>query len=411
MCGKLSFAQFILIIALLSCITACKNNTKVIGDKTILDQSWTEIEESSKGTKVHFMMWQGSPAVNKYINNYLKPTMKEKYNIDLIIVGGQGPGIVQLIMGEKQAGAKEGQVDMVWINGETFFQLREIEGLYGPFVQKLPNAKFIDFDNKFINTDFQQTVDNMECPWSVTQFAMVCDSTVIPNPPKNMESLTKYVKNSPGTFTISNDFSGMTLLKSFLAELSGRPDGLNGPFDEELYNKLSDKLWKYINENKKYFWREGTTFPKEQSKMDQMYASGEIKLLYGFSEGGVEDKVSQGLYPKTTIAYPWTNGTIRNTNYLGISYNTSNLPGALVTINHMISPEAQLVKADPKGMDANTVLDLEKLPLEWKEKFEKQTVREYGVSLKELDASAIQEPDPRYMLRLFDDFRTYVIEQ
>lgn len=374
-------------------------------------QSWEEISAQATGTTVNFMMWQGGPEINNYINNYVVPTVKEKFNINLKITGGQGPEIVQLVMSEKQAGVKSGQVDMAWINGETFFQLNQINGLWGPFVKSLPNAEYINFDNPYINTDFQQPTNDMEAPWSMSQFAMVHDASEVPNPPKNLKELEEYVKAKPGTFTISNDFSGMTLLKCFLAELSGSPQGLNGPFDEAKYEKLSSELWDYLNRNKQYFWKGGSTFPKEATKMDQMFANGELLLGYGFAEGGIEDKVIQGLFPKTTRAYAWDNGTIRNANYLGIAYNAANKAGAMQVINFLMSPEAQLKKMDPEGMSANTVLTLSKLPSEWQTKFESIPKRQYGIEMADLDGKDIQEPAPEYMIRLYEEFRTQVIEK
>lgn len=373
--------------------------------------SWEEITKQAAGTTVNFMMWQGSPVINDYINNYVVPTLRKDYNIDLQITGGQGPEIVQLVMGEKEAGVNAGQVDMVWINGETFFQLRRINGLFGPFVNRLPNAQYIDFSNVYISTDFQQPVNYMECPWGISQFALVYDSLQVPQPPRNLAQLEAYIKDKPGTFTISNDFSGMTMLKSMLAELSGSPTGLDGPFDEAKYERLSSELWAFLNRNKQYFWKEGTTFPKEHSTMDQLFASGELYLSFGFSEGGVEEKVKRGLFPKTTRAYAWDNGTVLNANYLGIPYNSANQAGALMVINFLISPAAQLRKADPEGMDANTVLSLERLPQEWREKFDAAPQRQYGASMEDLKDRAIQEPAPEYMIRLYEDFRTQVIEK
>ncbi|SMG35384.1 putative spermidine/putrescine transport system substrate-binding protein [Marivirga sericea] len=373
--------------------------------------SWSEIKEEASSTTVNFMMWQGSPIVNDYINNYVKPTLKKKYNITLNISSGQGPEIVQLMMGEKQAGSEKGQVDMVWINGETFFQLRKIEGLWGPFTEKLPNSQYIDLNNPFIGIDFQQEINGMECPWGINQFAFVYDSSKTPDPPKTLAELETFVKVNPGTFTISNDFSGMTLLKCFMAEMSGSPDGLDGEFDQQKYDTLSAQLWDYINRNSKYFWKEGQTFPKEHSKMDQMFSSGEILLSYGFSEGGIEDKVLQGLFPKSTKGYAWENGTVLNSNYLGITYNATNTAGAMQVINFLISPEAQLKRAEPSGMNANPVLDISKLPAEYKTQFEKITARQYGPSLDELSENAIKEPAPEYMLNIYEDFRTYVLEK
>lgn len=372
---------------------------------------WAEIEQAARGSTVNFMMWQGSPRINDFINNYAIPTIKAKYDINLRISGGQGPEIVQLVMSEKQAGAKRSQVDMVWINGETFFQLKQIDGLYGPFVQQLPHAQYIDFSDPYISIDFQQPIDNMETPWGISQFALFYDSARVTDPPRNLAELETYVKQHPGTFTISNDFTGMTLLKSFLAELSGSPNGLNGPFDEAKYERLSNELWAYLNRLKPYFWKGGSTFPKEHAKMDQMFATGEILLSYGFGEGGIEEKIQQGLFPTSTRAYAWANGTVLNANYLGIPYNAANIPGALVVINFLISPEAQLQSASPAGMNANTILDLDRLPEAWQAKFDSLPPRKYGATMNELKDNAMQEPAPEYMLRLYEEFRTEVIEQ
>ena len=402
--------RFVGFVLLLLSLSACKQE-KALQQIDLFKIDWKEIQMQAKGSTVHFMMWQGSPAINSYMNDFLIPKVKELYDIELKLVGGQGPEIVQLVMSEKQAGSNSGQVDMSWINGETFFQLRQINGLWGPFVESLPNSQLIDFDNPHISIDFQQPINYMECPWSITQFAMVHDLEKTPNPPANLSELENWIGENPGQFTISNDFSGMTLLKSFFAEISGDKDGLNGAFDEQKYNRLSGQLWEWINRNKKNFWKEGETFPKEQTKMDQLYANGELSLCYGFGEGSIDDKIRQGLFPNTTKVYPWKNGTIRNSNYLGIHYNASNKAGAMVVINYMISPEAQLRKIDPSGMDANTVLDIDKLSDDWKVKFENREKRKYGATIEELAAYAIQEPDPQYMIRLYEDFRKEVIEK
>ena len=396
----------ILALALISC-----NSEEKKDDSGLKTAPWSEISAAAKGTTVNFMMWQGSPVINDYMNNYVKPHLKENYNIDLQISGGQGPEIIQLVMGEKEAGITDGQVDIAWINGETSFQLRKIDGLWGPFVDQIPNTKYIDFDDPYISTDFQQPIAGMEAPWSIGQAAMVYDSAKVQNPPQDLDELATYVKKYPGTFTISNDFSGMTLLKSFLAELGGGPHSLDGKFNEEKYKKLSGQLWDYINQNKKYFWKQGETFPKEQTKMGQLFANGELYLGFGFSEGGIEEKVISGLYPKTARSYPWKNGTIKNANYIGILQNATNKAGAMQVIDFLTSPAAQFEKSKADGMDSNTILEVDRLPEKWKQKFENAPHRIYGLEMEDLKEYAIAEPAPEYMIRLYEDFRKEVIEK
>ena len=399
-------AFLLLGLILFSCESKTKDN-----EEALTDLSWEKIEQKAKGKTVNFMMWQGGPELNNYINNYVVPTLKKKYDINLEITGGQGPEIVQLVMGQKEAGIEEGQVDMAWINGETSFQLRKIDGLWGPFISELPNIEYVDLKDPYINTDFQQPIAGMECPWGISQFGMVYDSAKVENPPQTLDELEAYVKKYPGTFTISNDFTGMTVMKSFLAELGGSPNSLDGKFDEEKYDRLSKKLWDFINSNKEYFWKEGETFPKEQTKVAQLMANGEIYVSYGFSEGGIEETVISGLFPKSTRAYAWKNGTIKNSNYLGILDNAPEKAAAMVVINFLISPEAQFKKSHPDGADLNTILTVDRLPEKWQKKFNNAPKRKYGLEMEDLAENAIQEPAPEYMLRLYEDFRKKVIEK
>jgi putative spermidine/putrescine transport system substrate-binding protein len=131
----------------------------------LLAKPWEEIERLARGQTVTLMMWIGDPYINGYMNNYVVPTLKKRHGIDLDIVSGQGNQIVSLLMTEQEAGKGKSAIDLMWINGETFYQLRQIDALFGPFTEKLPNSRLIDFQNPFIRYDFQQEVDGYECPW------------------------------------------------------------------------------------------------------------------------------------------------------------------------------------------------------------------------------------------------------
>jgi putative spermidine/putrescine transport system substrate-binding protein len=210
-------------------------------------KDWESIVNDAKGQTLTMMMWQGDPYINKYMNGYVIPELKQQFEITLNLVPGQGNDIVSLMMSELEAGQGESSVDMGWINGETFFQLRQIEGLYGPFAKDLPNSQFIDWDNPFIGTDFQQKVDGFECPWGNVQEALIYNSEFVSYPPQTLENLEAWVKENPGKFTIGSDFTGMTFLKAMLSDFAGGKEALAGEFDEKLYAESSQKLWDYLN--------------------------------------------------------------------------------------------------------------------------------------------------------------------
>ena len=398
---------FVIIISLLS---ACKKENGV--SKTDITKiPWDSVVANAKGTTVNLTMWQGDPYINKYMQDFVIPKLKSEYNIELKIAAGQGNEVVKLIMNDLEAGKKTGNIDLLWINGETFFQLRQVNGLFGPFVNNLPNAEFVDFENKFIGIDFQQPIDNMECPWGNVQLAIIYDSVKVSNPPKNMNELADFVKSHPGKFTIPYEFTGLTLLKSWLIALAGGGDALAGDFDEQKYNQYSAELWKYINSIKSDFWKNGETFPNSLAQMHQMYANGELLLTMSNNDGEVDNKVMQGLFPQTSRAYVFNSGTIQNSHYMGITYNAPNVQGAMVVCNFLMSPEAQYEKMRPEIWGDGTILNLKKLSPEWQQKFSNIPSRQYAPKRSEIQQYALMEIAPEYMIRLFDDFRTFVIEK
>lgn len=355
-------------------------------------------------------MWLGDPYINDYMNKYVKPAVKKRYGIDLQTSAGQGAQIVQTLVAERDAG-QPSQIDMAWINGETFYQLRQIDGLLGPVTDKMPNARYIDFSNPFIGTDFQQPVAGMECPWGNVQLAVIYDAQKAPNPPTSFADFPAYVKAHPGQLTIPNEFTGMTLLKSWMIALSGDPNLFQGKFREDVYTKWSGELWKQINALKPYFWKQGQTFPEQLSTLHQLFANGEVAFTFSNNDAEVDNKVNLGFFPKTARAYVPAPGTIQNSHYMGIVKRAQHPEAAMLVANFLMSPEAQLKKMDPNVWGDHTVLDLKKLPAFYRAKFENLPTRRYAPKRDAIQGMAFQEPAPEYMTRLYKDFRRYVIEK
>jgi putative spermidine/putrescine transport system substrate-binding protein len=397
---------FLTLILLVSCQQPQSNK---LPDPTTLP--WAELETKAKGSTVHWMMWQGDPLINRYVREYVVPEVKKRYDITLDVASGQGTEIVKALLAEKEANKTEGNIDLGWINGETFYQLRQINALYGPFATKLPNAQYIDFENPFIGYDFQQKTDGFECPWGNVQLAAIYDTVRTSMPPRNLEEMESWVKAHPGKFTIPYEFTGMTLLKSWMIALAGNASALDGPFDEVKYVTLSAKLWDFINRNKAFFWRKGETFPESLAAMHQMFANGELDFTFSNNDNEVDNKILQGVFPNTARAYIYDFGTIQNSHFLGIPSHAVNKAGAMVVANFLISPEAQLQKLSPTVWGDGTVLSMAKLPAEWQAKFKAIPERRYAPRREAMSPKALREPAPEYMIRLYDDFRTKVIEQ
>ena len=396
-------------LLLLFCMACNNKNEKNVKDP--LQYSWDEVLKQANGQTVNLMMWQGDPQINKYMNNYVVPGIKEKYGINLQISAGQGNQIVSILMGEKEARKNVSEMDMCWINGETFYQLRQIDVLFGPFVNKLPNAKYIDFENPFINYDFQEPVNGMECPWGNVQLCLIYNKDKVSTTPKNRNELESFVKQNPGRFTIGTDFTGLTFLKSLLIDIAGGSENVRGKFDSIKYNKYAPQLWDYINRIKPYFWKQGKTFPNAVAQMHQMFAQGELYFTMSNNDGEVDNKVAEKIFPDFARSYVMESGSIQNSHYLGIIKNSGKKAAAMAVINFMISPGAQLEKNRSSVWGDGTVLDVSKLPAALQIKFDSLQVRKYGPRRTDIQSKALMELAPEYMVRLNDDFRKYVIEQ
>ena len=74
------------------------------------------------------------------------------------------------------------------------------------------------------------------------------------------------------------------------------------------------------------------------------------------------NEIAKGHFPKTTRTWVFDAGTIGNTNYLAIPYNSPNKAAAMVAANFLLSPEAQYEAARPEVMGWSTPLTPSLLP-------------------------------------------------
>ena len=92
-------------------------------------------------------------------------------------------------------------------------------------------------------------------------------------------------------------------------------------------------------------------------------------MTMGFNERRAEAEVKESVFPKQTRALVLDH-SIASTHFLAVPYNAPNPDGALVVINELLSPEAQLVKQSPEYWGDGTSLDLSKLEAGDRDEFE-----------------------------------------
>ena len=159
-------------------------------------------------------------------------------------------------------------------------------------------------------------------------------------------------------------------------------------------------MWAYLNDIKKDLWRNGETYPESSIKLDQLYSSGEVDMTMSYNPIHALNKIKDGQFKDTTKTFIFEQGTISNTHYLTIPFNSQNDGAAMTLINYMISPEAQIAKYDPKYWGDGIALDLEKLDKLDKENIDKIDLGDSVLPLETIADKRIPEILAQYVEKI-----------
>ena len=327
--------------------------------------AFESVREAARGQTVYFNAWGGSTQINDYIA-WVAGEVRERQGIELVHVKlGDTSEAVSRVLAEKAAGQTTGgSVDLVWINGENFLAMKDNDLLYGPFAFDLPNFDLVDTKGKPTTLiDFTEPTDGYESPWGMAQFVLIHDSAVLPEPPADLASLAAWAMDNPGRFTFPSppDFIGATFLKHVLHAAVDDPEILTEAPDPATASETLAPVWTWLDELQPDLWRGGRAFPASGPALHQLFEDGEVDLTMAFNPAEASSLVLDGRFPETTRTYTLANGSIGNTHFVAIPFNSAATAAARVVADFLLSPEAQARKQDPQHWGDFTVLDLTKL--------------------------------------------------
>ena len=335
---------FALAMIMLLSLSACGSKTEEID---LSAASWDEIVAAAKGTTVTFYGWGGDENRNNWLNTTVADYVKENYDITLEVVGMNIDEILTKLSGEKQAGAKKGSIDMIWINGENFYSAKDNGLLWGPFTDKLPNMEnYIDMNDPETLNDFCMPIEGYEAPYAKAQMVLFADTAVTPDLPASAEELLAFAKANPGkvTYPALPDFTGSAFVRNLIYEICGWEQFQTMEADYDTVKVAIEPALEYLRQLNPYLWNEGKTFPDSSTTVDAMFADGELVMNMSYSPFIVSTGIDQGIYTETTQTFVFDKGTIGNTNYMAIGFNSPNKAGAMVVINAIISGDIQLTQ-------------------------------------------------------------------
>jgi putative thiamine transport system substrate-binding protein len=329
--------------------------------------AWRAIESQAKGQTVYFNAWAGSPAINAYIQ-WATEQLAQRYGLRLVHVKiSDAAEMVQRVRNEKAAGKTEGTVDLVWINGENFLAMKREGLLKGPFSEQLPSYAWVDTQGKpTTRIDFSEPVDGMEAPWGMAQLTFMVDSARVSQVPRNLAAWLAFAQAHPGRMTYPRppDFHGTSWLKQMLLDLNpgAQRQALYQPLTSAAFEARTAALWRTLDAVHPHLWRKGRQFPLSAGAQRQMMADGELLWTLTFNPNEAANEIAASRLPATTTSYQFDGGTLGNTHFLAIPFNTQAFAAAQVTANFLLSAQAQARKADIAVWGDPTVLDVDALP-------------------------------------------------
>ena len=403
------FAMFGMLLCSVFVLAGCGEETK---QQAVGDMQWDEHVAAAKGTTVRFYMYGGANNVNEWIDSVVAPAVKAQYGVTLERIPMNPPVFMNKMLAEKSAGKQRGSIDLLWINGENFKNARQADLLEGPVTQLLPN--YVQYvDPQQAATDFGYPVQGYEAPYGRAQFVFEYDSVRTPEPPASFVALKDWIKAHPGRFTYPSppDFTGSAFIRQVFYAVTGGHEQYMDGFDQALFDANAPKLWAYLNEIAPYLWQKGVAYPKDPAFQATLFSRGEIDMMMAYHPTHAQNLIHDGTYPASVRTLVMQEGSIFNTHFTAMPKNAPNKSGALVVMNYLLSPEAQLSKYAPEVWGDFPVLDMKKLSKEQAAQFAAVDLGDATLSPAVLGEVAVPEIPSEWLEALEQGWETHVLKK
>ena len=393
---------FMMVVMMLP--TATLTGTALAGDR-----DFATIRDAARGQTVYFNAWGGDDKINDYIA-WAGNELSRRHDITLKHVKlSDTAAAVSRILSEQAAGRSTGgSIDLLWVNGENFAAMKQNGLLQGaPWAESLPSWRYTDAGAlPAIRLDFAVPTDGLESPWGRAQLVFAHDSARLPAPPRSAADLAAHIIGTPGRFTYPQppDFVGLSFLKQILIETAADTAPLYQPVEEALFDAVTAPLWQWLDSVTPHLWRGGRAYPANYPMQRQLLADGEVDIAIAFNPADASSAIERGELPASVRTYIHDGGTIANVHFLAIPFNANAPEAARIVADFLLSPEAQIRKADPRVWGDPTVLAMHRLSEDDRAGF---AALPRGVAtLSETDLGAtLAEPHPSWMKAIETEWR------
>ncbi len=375
------------------------------------DRPWDDVLAQAEGQTVDLWMYGGEEKGNAYVDDVLAPAAAELgVTLRRVPVADTGDALNR-VLAERQAGVTDGEVDLVWVNGENYATGRQAGAWLCDWAQDLPNREHTDPVDPLLTNDFGVPVEGCESPWHKAQFTLVYDSARIPDPPTTLAGVLDWAQSNPGRFTYPAppDFTGSVFVRQVLSSVPGGPGEVPVEFSQEAYDEHAPELFDRLAELAPALWRGGESYPQSQQELDRLFADGEVDMTMTYGPATLTDLVADDTFPDTTRVLKLEEGTFGNASFLAIPSTSGDSAGAMVVADLALSPEQQAAKADPDTWGQFPVLDLDRLEDADRAAFERLPASPVVPPYEELSENAQPELSADWVAPLDEGWRRSVL--
>jgi len=359
-----------LTVGLVAALAACSAEAGTSSEQSY--ETWDEVVAAAEGQTVKLWMYGGDEQGNAYVNDVLVPAAAEQgVTLEQVPIADT-PDALNRILSEVQAGETDGEVDLVWVNGNNFGTGKEAGAWECGWTDLLPNMALTDPDDPLLLNDFGTPVDGCEAPWHKAQFTFVYNSDTVTDVPSTLDELLDWARANPGRFTYPAppDFTGSVFVREVLYSVNGGYENVPLAYSEEAFDELTPALYDELTDLAPSLWRGGETYPQNSNELNELFANGEVDFTMTYGPATLTELVADGTYPAGTQVLTLEEGTVGNASFLGLASTSGSKAGAMVVANLALSVEQQVAKAEPDVWGLFTVLDLDQLSDEDRALFE-----------------------------------------
>ena len=391
-------------------VTACAAPESPAG-AAVETRTWAQISEEARGQTVDLWMYGGDQQGNAYVDDVLAPAAADLGVTLRRVPVADTKDAMTRILAERQAGSDDGDVDLVWVNGDNFATGKQADAWRCGWSDKLPNLDLVDPADPLVAEDFGTPVDGCEAPWHKAQFTLVYDAARVADPPTSLAGVLAWARAHPGRFTYPAppDFTGSVFVRQVLYSTAGGYERVPAQFDPAAYDELTPALWDELSDLAPSLWREGRTYPRDGVALDRLYAEGQVDLTMTYGPATLTQLVADGTFPETTRVLSLEEGTVGNASFLAIPASAGDAEGAMVVADLALSPEQQAAKADPDVWGQFSVLDPERLDAAHRAVFERLPASDVVPPYDVLSRNANPELSSAWVPELDDGWRRAVL--